>query len=186
MKLITLLIFLSIVPSGLMAQKKDSPEVIQRQIQYIELVKKSYLSELDLYDASFNYLNSLEKMLIPLCERYEILNKEIETYRKEEVLKNEHSKKEYLEHELASVRKSIEETNRKITIESVAQRQLPSPPDIEEIGRKARLQAIRDIQAERAAARRSRNRSSTERYYVGVFIAKEITLSGRSKKPRRK
>ena len=190
MKTFILIVLLSILPSGLIAQKKDSPEVIQRQIQYIELAKKAYLSKLSQYDASFDYINSLEKLLIPLCERYEIISNQLEKYDKQSSLKPEPLKKDYLEYELADIKKAIIETNRKIreANRQIGQLSPPAPPDIEVIGRQARLQAVSDLRQEREQAREERRERAkpSERYFVGVFIAKEITPARKTKKTRRK
>ncbi len=184
MKLITLLIFLSILPSGLMAQKKVFDKTANQQ-KIADLKAKSSASRESLTEASTNYQVSLEKLLIPLCERYEIVFNDLEKKRKllanNLILASDVSITD-AETELAFVKQSIVETNNKIKesealIAEIQNQPEPTPADI--------TRRERAYLAEAAREEREPRRPSG-RYFVGIFIAKEIIPARKIRKPRRK
>jgi chromosome segregation ATPase len=170
MKLITLLIFLSIVPSGLIAQESFADHQVKAMV---ELARKSYESKLSLIESSQNYKKSLENLITPLNSRLQILRDEPESQ----------------EAEIRLIERQLSETNEKIkNLETeIAKLKLEtvSEPDYEAIAKKTRLDVLRS-EKERAKETRQARAKPSERYYVGVFIAKEITPARKTKKPRRK
>lgn len=171
-KIITLVLLLSIIPSGLLAQKNSRVEALAKRLE--ESGKKA---RQDLLASTIAYHDSLSKLLIPLRERQDLVAKEVLQY--EQMYKEGLIQKHAVEPrkiELESIVKKIKDTEERIQESNKFIREIEAMLDYTAIAK----QMIAEEDAEEKAVRRERAaaRRRPRIYVVGIFIIEDY---GRTK-----